>query len=118
MKRVLIVDHDEKALIGLERTLEDAGFVTTAAWSREEAFRLADQGPFDLLLIDEHLWHLCDLDSPMLAKVLGVAQPEAVLLLMNTRKGHSGEPSRLGEATVCKWEQDEVKARVCSRLAA
>ena len=115
MKRILIIDDDEDVLIGLERTLEEAGFVTATAWSREEALRLSDEGPFDLLLIDEHL---CDLDSPILERVLRVAQPKAALLLMNTRRGQSGERSSLADATVCKWEYDEVKARVCSRLAA
>jgi DNA-binding response OmpR family regulator len=115
MKRILIVDDDEDVLIGLERTLEDAGFVTTTAWSREEALRLSDEGPFDLLLIDERL---CDLNSPVLERVLRVAQPKAALLLMHTRKGLSGERSDLPDAAVCKWEYDEVKARVCSCLAA
>jgi DNA-binding response OmpR family regulator len=110
MKRILIIDNDEDALIGLEQTLEDAGFVTTTAWSTEEALRLSDKEPFDLLLIDEHL---CDLNSRMLARLLRVPQPKAVLLLMNTRKGHPGP-----DAAVCKWEHDEVKARVCRRLAA
>jgi DNA-binding response OmpR family regulator len=115
MKRILIVDDDEDALIGLERTLEDAGFVTTTAWSGEEALRLSDEGPFDLLLIDEHL---CDLNSPMLERVLRVAQPKAALLLMRTEKAPAGERSNFPVATVCKWEHDEVKARVCSCLAA
>jgi DNA-binding response OmpR family regulator len=114
MKGILIVDDDGDVLIGLE-TLEDAGFVTITAWSREEALRLSDEGPFDLLLIDESL---CDLNSPMLERVLRVAQPKAALLLMHTRKGPSGERSDLPDAAVCKWEYDEVKARVCSCLAA
>ena len=55
MKTIQLVDDDEDALIGLERTLEEAGFVTTTAWSREEALLLSDEGPFDLLPIDEPL---------------------------------------------------------------
>jgi DNA-binding response OmpR family regulator len=115
MKRILIVDDNEDVLIGLERTLEDAGFVTTTAWSREEALRLSDKGPFDLLLIDEHL---SDLYSPMLERVLRVAQPKAVLLLMRTQKAPPGKRSDLPDTAVCKWDHDEVKARVCSCLAA
>jgi len=34
--RVLIIDDEESILINLERTLEDAGYSTTTACSREE----------------------------------------------------------------------------------
>jgi DNA-binding response OmpR family regulator len=112
--RVLIVDHDENALIGLERTLEEAGYTTTTTWSRDEALRLSDL-PFDVLLMDEHLG---DLDSAMLLEKLRQLQPNATLLLMRTRKEPAVERSGLPHPTVCKWEHDEVKARVRSHLAA
>jgi len=114
MKTILIVDDDQDVLIGLERALEDAGFSTTTAWGREEALRLSEGTRFDLLLIDEGL---CVLNFPILMGEMKRSQPQAVLLLMHTRKGSCGG-SDLAEASTCKWEHDKVKARVQGCLAA
>jgi len=114
MKTILIVDDDQDVLIGLERALEDAGFSTTTAWGREEALRLSEGTRFDLLLIDEGL---CVLNFPMLMGEIKRSQPRAILLLMHTRKNPAAE-SDLPGASACKWEHDEVKARVRGYLAA
>lgn len=113
--RILIVDHDENVLIGLERTLEDAGYSTATAWSREEALLLSDRASFDLLLIDEYVG---DLDSAMLLGQLRRSHPSAAFLLMHTRRGSPGKRLGWTQAAVCKWEHDEVMARVRDCLAA
>ncbi len=114
MKKILIVDDDQDVLIGLERALEDAGFSTTTAWGKEEALRLSEGPRFDLLLIDEGL---CVLNFPILMSKIKRSQPRAVLLLMHTRKNPSAE-SDLPTASACKWEHNEVTARVRGCLAA
>jgi DNA-binding response OmpR family regulator len=114
MKTILIADDDQDVLIGLERALEDAGFSTTTAWGREEALRLSEGTRFDLLLIDEGL---CVLNFPILMGEFRRSQPKAVLLLMHARRSPSAE-SDLPTASACKWEHDEVKARVRRCLAA
>lgn len=114
MKTILIADDDQDVLIGLERALEDAGFSTTTAWGREEALRLSEGARFDLLLIDEDL---CVRNLSILMGEFRRSQPQAVLLLMHTRKRPPAE-SYLPVASACKWEHDEVKARVRGCLAA
>lgn len=110
--RVLIVDQDENVLIGLERILEEAGYHTVTAWGKDEAFRLAGV-PFDVLLIDQHLGSL---DSEYLINELKQLQPEAILVLMyNQRREDLTDGAH---PTVCKWEHDELKARLLSYSAA
>ncbi len=113
--RILIVDRDENVLIGLERTLEEAGYSTSTAWSGREAVLLSAQASFDLLLIDEYLG---DPDCAVLVGQLRQRHPNAAFLLMHTRKSSTGEWSSLTNAAVCKWEPAEVIARVRDCLAA
>ncbi len=54
-KRLLVVDDDELLLIALQRSLEEAGYDTTAAWSGQEALRLLRQRDFDFILLDDYL---------------------------------------------------------------
>ncbi len=113
--RILIVDHDENVLIGLEKTLEEAGYRTSTAWSGQEALLLSDQTSFDLLLIDEYLG---DLDSTMFVAQLRQRLPKAAFLLMHPQKSSAGKWPNLTRAAVCKWEHEEVIARVRDCLAA
>ena len=113
--RILIVDDDEHVLVGLERTLEDAGYRTVTAWSRQEALRLSDQVSFDLLLVGERLGGL---DAAPLVTKLKQLQPNAAVLLMLARENPGGRVSGLTGEAVCKWKPDEVKARVRVCLAA
>lgn len=113
--RLLIVDDNEDVLIGLERSLEDDGYATTTAWGGHDALRLSAGAQFDLLLIDEHLHGL---NSAALVDELRQLQPGAFLLLMHARKNAVGKTPGEESATVCKWEPDEVKAKIRSYMAA
>ena len=53
--RVLIVDHDENALIALKTLLEEATYDTTKARSGQKALQLLCHGTFDLVLLDDNL---------------------------------------------------------------
>jgi DNA-binding response OmpR family regulator len=115
MLNILIVDNDEDVLIRLERTLEAEGYSTTTAWSGREALSIARKSKFDVLLVDEHL---ADLESAIVVDKLRHLQPQAFLLLMQAdQKTHQIVPHR-GKGLVCKWDDDEVKARVRNSLAA
>ncbi len=52
--RVLVLDCDSDALIGLEHALEDAGFNTTTTWYVPEALALAESGAFEVFLVRSH----------------------------------------------------------------
>src|ERR1051326_988150 len=110
--RVLIVDQDEHVLIGLEGILEEAGYNTATAWGKDEACRLAGV-PFDVLLIDQFLGKL---DSDHLIRELQQLQPEAILVLKYNQK--SADLSDVAHPAVCKWEHDQLKARLLSYSAA
>jgi CheY-like chemotaxis protein len=114
MKKILIVDDDEDVLIRLEHTLEVEGYSTATAWSGREALSLAQTANFDLLLVDEHL---NDLEFTVVAEKLKELQPHASLLLMHAQSKRNQSPLHPGNA-VCKWEHDEVKARVRNSFAA
>ena len=60
-KRVLIVDPHADVLISLQKSVEDAGFDTEAAWSGADAIRLLRKEEFDIVLINEYLPD-CDCD--------------------------------------------------------
>jgi CheY-like chemotaxis protein len=114
MMNILIVDDDEDVLIRLESTLEAEGASTTTAWSGREALSIARRSKFDILLVDEHL---ADMESAIVVDKLRHLQPRAFLLLMDAqRKCNKSSPYR-GNA-VCKWDDDEVKARVRNSRAA
>jgi DNA-binding NtrC family response regulator len=113
---ILIVDHDEIVLIGLEHILEGAGHSTATAWSAKEALRLLDQAMFDLLLISEHL---DDVDSATLLTKVKHLRPGVPVLVMHTQKTPSQDACNANcSGAVCKWEHDEVITRVRSCLAA
>jgi DNA-binding response OmpR family regulator len=115
MLNILIVDDDEDVLIRLERTLEAEGYSTTTAWSGREALSIARRFTFDILLVDEHL---ADMKSAIVVDKLRHLQPRAFLLLMDAqRKCNKSSPHR-GNAVVCKWDDDEVKAIVRNSRAA
>jgi len=114
MKRILIVDDDEDVLIRLEHTLETEGYSTATAGSGRDALSLAHTADFDLLLIDEHL---DDLDSTVVVEKLSQLQPRASLLLMQARRKRNESSPHPANAVVCKWENDDVKARVQNSLA-
>ena len=54
-RRVLIVDHDENALIALKRLPGEARYDTTTARGGLRALQLLCQGTFDLVLLDDNL---------------------------------------------------------------
>lgn len=51
--RILIVHHDEHALMVLEYLLEVAGFSTTSAWDTEKAIAAIGRSRFDAVLIGD-----------------------------------------------------------------
>ena len=53
-QRVLALDCDPDALIGLERALENAGFSTTTTWHVREALALLESGGFEVFLVRSH----------------------------------------------------------------
>ena len=108
--KILIVDDDERVLIELERLLEGEGYSTSTAWGGREALALSEKARFDLLLLDEHVG---DLELEALRTGLALTQPDALQLLMHTRKGR---PNSNG--AICKWEHAEVKAKIRGVLAA
>lgn len=108
--KILIVDDDERVLIELERLLEGEGYSTATAWGGREALALSEKARFDLLLLDEHVG---DLELEALRTGLALRQPDALQLLMHTRKGR---PNSNG--AICKWEHAEVKAKIRGVLAA
>jgi CheY-like chemotaxis protein len=110
--KILIVDDDEQVLIELERLLESEGYSTATAWSWGEALALSDRSRFDVLLVDEHLHGL---DPDALLVELKVRQPDALPLLMHTRRNQKHKA--LARA-VCKWEHAEMKAVIRHCLAA
>jgi DNA-binding NtrC family response regulator len=113
---ILIVDHDEIVLIGLEHILEGAGHSTATAWSAKEALRLLDQAMFDLLLISEKL---DGRDSATLLTRLKRLRPGVPVLVMHAQRNPSKDSLRAScSGAVCKWEHDEVITRVRSCLAA
>ena len=109
MMNILIVDNDEDVLIRLERTLEAEGYSTTTAWSGREALSIARKSKFDILLVEEHL---ADMESTIVVDKLRHLQPRAFLLLMQASKKITNSSPHPGDKAVCKWEDDEVKARV------
>ena len=115
MMNILIVDDDEDVLIRLEHTLEAEGYSTTTAWSGREALSIARKSKFDILLVDEHL---ADMESAIVVDALRHLQPHAFLLLMQAHKQGTKSSLHPGNEVVCKWEDDEVKARVRTSLAA
>jgi DNA-binding NtrC family response regulator len=52
--KILIVDHDERLLIDLERVLQEEGFDTTTTWDPREAVTLLKFQKFELLLVGDH----------------------------------------------------------------
>jgi len=53
-QKVLALDCDPDALIGLERALENAGFNTTTTWHVREALALVESGGFEVFLVRSH----------------------------------------------------------------
>lgn len=52
--KILIVDHDDRVLIDLERVLQEEGFDTTTTWDPREAVTLLKFQKFELLLVGDH----------------------------------------------------------------
>jgi DNA-binding response OmpR family regulator len=113
--KILIVDDDEDVLIELERTLESEGYRTVTAWSGREALVLAENGHFDLLLVDEHL---SDVEAATLCKELFRRQPAALRFLMYARRENPHKLPSIAHMDVCKWEHNELKAQIRRCLAA
>ena len=51
--KVLILDHDPDVLTRLQQVLEDAGVDTTITWDDCEARELAQNTPYDVILVGE-----------------------------------------------------------------
>ncbi len=51
--RMLIVHHDERTLMNLQRVLESEEFDTTTAWNSKEAIVAVDEAVFDFVLIGD-----------------------------------------------------------------
>ena len=54
-KKILIADCYVEVLFALGRTVEDAGFDTTTAWTGRDALGLIESQAFDLVLVNKYL---------------------------------------------------------------
>lgn len=117
-KNVLIADSDERALIALERLLEDAGFNTTTAWNTDETVNLLDSGEYDLLLVADHP---PELNCELVLRTAHERKPEVPTVVMENKPRHPfAEPylMNLGAAKIVhKWQHSEVKDAVSGMLS-
>jgi CheY-like chemotaxis protein len=115
-RKILVVDDDPEVLIALERELEGEGYDTVTVWSGQEALVLSQKNQFDLMLVDEHL---SDLDASTLLDQLRHTQPGIPRLVMSTgKKPSQGLAEYCPDGPVCKWEHNEVKAKIRKVFAA
>lgn len=78
-RRVLIVDHDENALIALKRLLGEARYDTTTARGGLRALQLLCQGTFDLVLLDDNLLDVSGEEVVRQVRSVGAGTPVVVV---------------------------------------
>ena len=108
-KRILIADCHEDVLIILERIFEDAGFDTTTVWTAQEAVKLADSHPFDLVLVNEYL---PDAGCDDVLKALQKSREQTPCIVMQPRAPETNDFTRFealgARDIVCKHRFREI----------
>jgi DNA-binding response OmpR family regulator len=116
-KHILIADSDERALIELERLLQDEGFETTTAWSTSDTVELLTNKQFDLLLVADHP---PELNCEQVLRRRREAGAQVPLIVLETKPRHPfAEPYlvTLGASNfVQKWQKGDVKSMVHGML--
>ncbi len=112
-KRILILDHDERVLIDLERILEDEGFETTTTWDLREALDLLAHRDFDLLVVGDHP---PEVRCAELLKTLGSRQISRSCVVLQSAARHPFEGQYLcwlgAHAVVPKWKYRDIVAKI------
>jgi diguanylate cyclase (GGDEF)-like protein len=84
--RVLIVDDDPQVVIRISNLLKSAGYETHSASSGDEALRLLDTTPCQIVLTD---WHMPDMDGIALCRNLRLRRADGYVyvLMLTVRDG-------------------------------
>ena len=108
-KKILIADCHEEVLILLERMLEDAGFDTTTAWTAQDALKLMETQPFDLIIVNEYL---PDSECEELLRALQNKGTQVPCIVMQPSAPEITDTRilrRLGaREIVCKWAYQQI----------
>jgi CheY-like chemotaxis protein len=118
-KKILIMDHDERVLIDLERVLEDDGFETTTTWDTREALDMVAHREFDLLLLGDHP---PEVRSAELLNTLRSRPISVPCIVLQTAARYPFEGQYLcwlgAHAVMPKWEYRDIVAKIRERLSA
>jgi CheY-like chemotaxis protein len=118
-KKILILDHDERAIIDLERVLEDEGFETTTTWDTREALDLLAHRDFDLVLVGDHPPKV---RSAELLNTLRSRQISASCIVLQTAARYPFEGQYLcwlgAHAVMPKLQYRDIVAKIQERLSA
>jgi len=118
-KKILILDHDERVLIDLERILEDEGFETTTTWDLRKASDLLAHRDFDLLLLGEHP---PEVRCAEFLKTLRSRQISPSYIVLETAARHPFEGQYLcwlgAYAVMPKWKYRDIVAKIRECLGA
>ncbi len=112
--RVLIIDVDERVLLDLQRTLEDAGFDTTVTWDSGEARRILRDYDFQLLMVCDHPPEV--VPTELLSQLSAQLRlPRSVIV---TCSGETNISSAVADppSKVCKHNYEEVLRTVQAQL--
>ncbi len=84
MTRVLVADDDADLLDAVVSGLEEVGFTATAAATGAELVqRLADDGPFDVVVTDVAMPWMTGIQAAQHARYAGVATPLVVMTALD-----------------------------------
>lgn len=118
-KKILILDHDERVLIDLERILEDEGFETTTTWDLREAWDRLAHREFDLLLLADHP---PEVRCAEFLKTLQSRQISPSCIVLQTAARYPFERQYLcwlgAYAVMPKWKYRDVVAKIRECLGA
>jgi len=118
-KKILILDHDERVLIDLERILEDEGVETMTTWDLQEALDLVVHQEFDLLLLGEHP---PEVRCAEFVKTLRCRQISPSCIVLETAPRHPFEGQYLcwlgAYAVMPKWKYSDIVAKIRECLGA
>jgi DNA-binding response OmpR family regulator len=117
-KKILVLDHDERVLIDLERCLEDEGFETTTTWDLQEALDLLANRDFDLLLLGDHP---PEVRCAELLKTFRSRQISPSCIVLQTAARYPFENQYLcwlgAQAVMPKWQYRDIVAKIQERLS-
>ena len=85
---VLVVDDEEDIRNSLRGVLEDEGHRVTLAGSAEDAFRLLEERPADVVLLDIRLPGMSGLDA--IPRLLEIAPDSAVIVVTGEKDVRNG----------------------------